>query len=439
MPARLTTDKFIERARKVHGDKYDYSRVHYRTLKDRVTIICAEHGPWEQLPSGHLNGKGCRACATKVKALKRRKTTAQFIAEATETHNNFYNYSGSQYVNNATKVRIFCPIHGPFEQTPGHHLMGQGCPSCRNDKVSAALTKPSDDFIDEASKLHGGKYDYSLVDYKGARPKVKIICPEHGEFLQRPTTHLSGHGCWECGVLDRSDQIRSSAEEFISRARDIHGDTYDYSLVEYHQNSTPVRIICPVHGEFRQRPEVHLRGAGCNDCGQVVASDKQRKSGEQFIEDARAVHGDRYDYSQTKYERTMSKLRVICPAHGEFSITPNSHLRGSGCPSCATGGFDPNEPGILYYVKVDTFNQTLYKIGITNRSVMERFPGGDRDKITVLDTWHFDSGSDAYELEQDLLRRYLDDRYRGESILVYGGDSELFVRDVLRLDRPISE
>lgn len=120
---------FIERAQKVHGDKYDYSKVHYRTLKDKVTIICPMHGEFQQTPKLHFK-QGCKQCGIAQRASKNRHTLSMFIEKANKTHNNKYDYSQVIYKNGYLNVDIICPIHGPFSQLANSHIQGQGCPAC---------------------------------------------------------------------------------------------------------------------------------------------------------------------------------------------------------------------------------------------------------------------------------------------------------------------
>ncbi len=119
------------------------------------------------------------------------------------------------------------------------------------------------EFIEKAKKIHGDRYDYSKVEYVNAYTKVCIICPKHGEFWQIPVHHLKGSGCPYC-----AGKIRLTTEEFIRRAKEVHGDRYDYSKVEYVNEYTKVCIICPEHGEFWQIPASHLSGNGCPNCNE---------------------------------------------------------------------------------------------------------------------------------------------------------------------------
>lgn len=179
-------------------------------------------------------------------------------------------------------------------------------------------------FIEKARKIHKNKYDYSKVIYKDAYSDVIIICPIHGEFKQKPYSHLSGHGCIRC-----AKKKKHTKQSFIIEAKKVHGNKYDYSKVDYKNNKTKVCIICPIHGEFWQRPDKHLQGRGCCKCGGTCKSSKK-----EFIEESNIVHKNRYDYSKVIYKNTETKVCIICPIHGEFWQTPHAHLQGQGCPFC---------------------------------------------------------------------------------------------------------
>ena len=129
----------------------------------------------------------------------------------------------------------------------------------------------TEEFIQKAKAIHGNKYDYSKVEYTHNNVEVCIICPEHGEFWQKPRLHLSGCGCPICTGKKKMRTI-----DFIKRAKQVHGDKYDYSKAEYTGHAEKVRIICPEHGEFRQIASNHLRGAGCPKCGFIISGSKQR-------------------------------------------------------------------------------------------------------------------------------------------------------------------
>jgi hypothetical protein len=217
----------------------------------------------------------------------------------------------------------------------------------------------------------------------------------------------------------------------------MHGDRYDYSHVDYQGNSGKVTIICPEHGEFQQIASEHLIGSGCRICGHELAAAKRQLSTEDWVARARIVHEDRYDYSLVDYKGAVSKVRIVCPEHGEFLQSAQGHLAGKGCQRCATYGFDPSRPAVLYYLAVrGNEEQWLYKIGITNFSVSQRFSGTDLNRIVTLKEWSFESGYEAVEREFEILKKYERYKYFGSDVLKKGGNTELFVIDVLGLDEP---
>ena len=324
MPNRVTTAEFIKRAKAVHGDRYDYSLAKYQGIHKYVTIVCAEHGPFQQSPANHYQGKGCSDCGG-----SKPHTTESFIEAAQAVHGERYDYPQVEYSSHKAYITIICADHGPFVQSPTNHLAGKGCPKCGKLVRAEARRKTTEQFIARATAIHGDRYDYSKVLYVAAKNKVTIICPEHGEFEQTPANHCTGYGCHECGgnkplTLDR----------FIERANKIHKGRYDYSRVEFKNVESKVEIICPDHGPFLQRLMSHLRGFGCDRCGRVETAKKLGHTLDRFLEDARQAHGDRYDYSQVEYVNALSKVTIICPDHGPFRQLPSAHIRDIGCPKC---------------------------------------------------------------------------------------------------------
>ena len=256
------TESFIKKAKMIHGDKYDYSKAQYVNAHTKICIICPIHGEFWQTPNNHTHKtapKGCPSCSGTKKL-----TTEEFITKARKIHGDKYDYSKVEYINNLTKVCIICPIHGEFWQTPNKHLSGCNCPFCSHQSFKD--TKES--FIEKARKIHGDKYDYSKVEYVDSHTKVCLTCPKHGEFWMVPTNHLCNKGCPKCKNELIATLNSSNTLEFITKARKIHGDKYDYSKVEYIKNNIKVCIICPQHGEFWQTPHSHLRGQGCPICNE---------------------------------------------------------------------------------------------------------------------------------------------------------------------------
>lgn len=316
------TKWFIEKARDVHGNKYDYSKTKYTTTHNKVCIICPEHGEFWQVAKSHINGCGCRVCMGKY------MNTEIFIQKAHKVHGDRYDYSLVKFERSNKKVKIICPIHGEFEQTPNSHLDGHGCNLCSIRLKAFERAKGKDDFIDDAIRIHGNRYDYSMVKYTCAHSKVEIVCPKHGSFFQTPNMHLNGSGCPKCYEEKRGDSLRLTTKEFIERANAVHNGKYNYEKVEYKNSCTPVKIICPIHGEFMQNPMSHLSGYGCKKCsGNFMDKDY-------FIELSNKIHKNKYDYSLVDYNGSHKAVYIICPIHGLFKQTPGSHLRGHGCPKC---------------------------------------------------------------------------------------------------------
>ena len=251
-----------------------------------------------------------------------------FVLLAKEKHNDFYDYSKSEYKNVREKVCIICPKHGEFWQKPKEHLNGSKCPKCANELRGRYKRLDNNTFIKRAIDVHGSKYDYSLTEYINAMTNVTIICPEHGEFKQTPSNHLNGQGCPKCvgkGLLKH---------EVVERFKNIHGAYYDYSNVVFKGMHKHVNIICPEHGEFKQTPAKHMQGQKCPICSRIESGLKNRITKDEFIERANDIHKNKYDYSNVEYITMHDKIDIICPTHGVFKQFPYDHLHGHGCPSC---------------------------------------------------------------------------------------------------------
>jgi len=311
MGKKITTEDWIKKASKVHNNKYDYSKTIYTNAREKVHIICPEHGEFFQTPDAHARGQGCQACGG-----NKPLTREVWIERAKIVHGDRYDYSKVEYVNYDKKVCIICPIHGEFWQTGNSHLKGFNCPKCYG------RNRTTDEWIEKAKQIHGDKYDYSKSEYIVLQERVCIICPIHGKFWQTPANHLRKRGCPKCIGKNKT------TEELIEEMREIHGDKYDYSKVEYTSAITKVCIICYKHGEFQQTPNKHLGGKGCPKCV------GKNKTTEEWIKEVKQVHGNRYDYSKVKYIDSIKKVCIICSEHGEFWQTPLNHFNSNGCAKC---------------------------------------------------------------------------------------------------------
>jgi hypothetical protein len=402
---------FLKKANIKHNNKYDYSKMEYKSSKDKIEIICKKHGSFFRTPRIHLRNSGCPDCKV-VKPIGVKKTREQFIEDAINIHGTIYDYSKVDYVKSSLKVIISCKEHGDFEQTPRIHLQSGGCPKCSGYSCNTS------DIINEFKKIHGDKYDYSNVVYtKGSIPVV-IRCHEHGKFKQRTVKHMNGQGCPKCAKL--SPHI----DTFIEKANKVHNNKYDYSKIKITNQKASITITCPNHGDFKQLLINHLSGCGCPKCKESYIDT------DIFIRKSKEIHKDKYDYSKTIYTKYNDNIIITCPTHGDFRQVASNHLSGCGCPSCRdTFGFNQQKPAILYYLKIGN----LYKIGITNNSVKERFKS-DFKNITIIKEWSYALGMEAKEQESKILKEYKYAQYKGPNVLAYGGNTELFDRDILLLD-----
>jgi len=329
------TKEFIDKAKEIHGDIYDYSKVNYISNLNEVNIICKQHGNFLQLPKTHKQGSGCVNCGMIKGKEKRTSTLDEFISKANEKHNSKYDYSKVDYTNAQTKVIITCKIHSDFKQSPNSHLLGRGCRKCSNENLSITRKSNTNEFITKATKLHENKYDYSKVDYVNAQTKVVIKCKKHGEFKQTPNSHLHGKGCDKCKNEGTYDRLKSNKNEFENKAINIHGEKYNYSKVDYVNAQTKVIITCKIHGDFEQIPHLHLQGCGCNECAKIIIKENKTFTLDEFITKANKIHKNAYEYLKVIYINSQTKVIVTCKIHGDFEQIPSSHLRGCGCNECA--------------------------------------------------------------------------------------------------------
>jgi hypothetical protein len=190
-------------------------------------------------------------------------TQDEFIKKCNKIHNNFYIYDDTIYKNADSSIDIICPEHGHFNQNAYLHSKGHGCKKCMGDKFRNDRKLIDVDIIQRFNKIHNNKYDYSLIDYRGLNSsKIIITCPIHGNFEQYPKNHLNGMGCQKC-----SKNNKFTKDHFISRAKSIHSDTYQYDIPDNFNNKSTIKITCDKHGDFYQSVNNHLNNKqGCPIC-----------------------------------------------------------------------------------------------------------------------------------------------------------------------------
>ncbi|ELO2703246.1 hypothetical protein QWR64_003982 [Escherichia coli] len=227
-----------------------------KSAKQKVLCRCLVcYHEWRPTPDKLKRGRRCPKCSGQIK-----RTQEEHQADVTAANPNIKILGKVERVDKP--VLCLCLACGhKWNARISNIKNGRGCPECARRIRGMKKRLTTKEFIEKAEKIHGGFYDYSQVNYTTAKKDVIIICPIHGEFKQWPSNHLNGQGCPLC-----CGTAKKSSEEFIKEARPINGDEYDYSLVEYVNNNTKVKIICKVHGVFEQTPINHLKGEGCPLC-----------------------------------------------------------------------------------------------------------------------------------------------------------------------------
>lgn len=370
-------------------------------------------------------------------------STEEWVKQVIDKRGDIYDYTLVDYKNSSTKVKIICRKHGLFTQTPAaHYSRLDGCPLCGKEHSSFLNRTTKEDFIRQSNLKHKNKFDYSLVcDFKNLNVKLKIICPKHGVFEQNAQSHKRGSDCEKCSYEKRGANYRYSKEDLLSQFSQF-GSALVYDLSNYTTIQTVISYTCPTHGLVKQSAAKHLRGeAVCSKCAKRNVWN--RKTTEEFIESAKKVHKDYYDYSKSVYINNRSKVIITCKYHGDFSQKPNSHIEGkAGCPTCAiitsnikdyvhiedTKHIDCS----LYLLNLKDENNTesFLKIGIS-RYTTKRMLGIKADSIhyykpELLKEYKM-SLFEACALEQHLHKHYKKHRYKPKQY--FKGHTECFSLD----------
>lgn len=287
-------------------------------------------------------------------------TKEEYVAKARAKWGDAYDYSESVYVAGLSPITIRCIKHNHyFTVQAGNHISTKqrrfsgGCPICAQERLTAARAlrensimaqikkirarkpkKTSQEIFIEKAKAKYPDYDYSKVEYKGRDTAVTLICPKHGEFAIRPRTLLSKdkgkqpHGCWECCGMKKPALYNS--ETFKEDVLALYGDKYVFHWEDYKCKTSQIRVECKLHGEHKISADAILHGSACIYCnGRLYPKD--------WIKNAKAVHGDKYIYDESKPPRIKSdRIRYKCPIHGWQETRYDCHVDlKCGCPICA--------------------------------------------------------------------------------------------------------
>lgn len=306
-------------------------------------------------------------------------TTEIFIQRSNKKHNFKYDYSLSIFNSSQDKVKIICKTHGMFEQRAMHHLSGSGCNLCARDKLKLLYVSSLEEVLEKFKSTHGDRYDYSLVKYTNANTDVDIICCVHGVFKQSPQSHIKGSNCKLCSIDSCASKRRYTLDEFISKAKSIHGNRYVYDSVIYINNSEKISITCREHGVFKQPPNAHMAGHGCRSCGNISASRLKSKG------------GGFSTYSKSDYKKIANL------SYDGFSM--------------------------LYIAKLSGNNESFFKIGISVRGVKSRLSSTKGYKMQSFIEFKIDA-STAWDIEKKYIKKLM--KIKCKPDVKFGGSTECF-------------
>ncbi len=269
----MIRDEFIERSKKVHGDKYIYTHVPDDfKANDDVVIICPEHGEFVQCARTHYRGHGCPKCKNEKNRNTMLLTTDIFRKKYHERFGDKYDTSLVDYKDNETDVTMICPTHGTFKKTPHELMRGEGCPMCGKERSAENKRLSREEVIERANKIHNHKYSYDKYNGEKLSEEVTITCPIHGDFRQTMRKHLMGSGCRKCGYDKLRESQRKNINNVFEDCGKVHNNKYKYVPdFEYVNNKSKLHAICPIHGEFWQEINAHLQGEGCPKCSHPVS------------------------------------------------------------------------------------------------------------------------------------------------------------------------
>ena len=265
-----TTEEWVRIAKHKYPE-FTYEKTKYVNKETKVIVTCEKHGEFEIIPKELISGRlYCPEC---TKERLHNEFVNRVIERATKVHKDCgYIYHPELIISSTEKIGIECPKHGIFWQSIQNHITNKSkCPLCAIETTKNNIKKKKEEFnnifIERAKTIHDDKYTYEKTIYKGNEIKVIITCPEHGDFLQTPHSHLGGGGCPTCARLKCGESIRITEDDFFRRIREVHkNEKYDFSKIVYSGYNEKITVICPKHGEFNIKACSFMRGQGCPIC-----------------------------------------------------------------------------------------------------------------------------------------------------------------------------
>lgn len=407
MARTLTTAEWIEKAQSIHADRYDYRLVDYKNAKTKVIVICPEHDEWLCLPDNHISkGRGCPKCGGSLK-----KSSSDFVNDAQRVHGSKYDYSMVEYINSHTKVKIICFKHGAFCQSPTSHLSGSSCPDCSKD---LKLETTRHESINSIQKRINESSDYkvSMIEdsFTSINVRARFMCTEHGEFERLVNTVLyRGNPCLECFRNTENSNVYSQerAEKKLDEVLDS-GITYE-PFIYHGVDKTIIKLNCSKHGDWESTLARLINNkVNCPQCSEKVSLKKRTEALRRvnqdtldtrmnsYLEKFVKTHGEKYDYSGMSFVDAKTPIKIICPIHGEFEQTPDSHVK-AGCRECAnedlSGLYNErffqlrpdlvNHPATVYCLELTWEEGHCYKFGITRTNLKKRFSAASANNVKI--------------------------------------------------------
>ena len=379
MARKLTQDEYIDICKRVHNNKYDYSKTVYINKRTKITITCPIHGDFQQYAQNHKKGQGCPICGEEkareqlIKYYKLHpkgfkpslKKIDKFLRRVQTKFKNQYEYPNleQEFVNNNSIITIAHKVCGnSFRKKAKDHMATKygGCSCLRKTNESSIVNEyrkhklwTIEDFkksFDKINEQLSKQYECNFGEFKNLSIPITFHCNKCGKtFKRKPTVFVyMNKTCPHCNGLARNRAY--TTEEWIGLANKIHNNKYDYSKAEYIKTDTKLCVIChqkdefgDEHGEFWVTPHSHTGSmhTGCPKCSQKYSD------GNRFSKLAALKHNNFYDYSLVKYKNAYTKVEIICPEHGVFTVSPNQHLMGKGCPLCCFSALEKAIKAIL--------------------------------------------------------------------------------------------
>lgn len=382
-------------------------------------------------------------------------TQEQVINSFKEVHGDVFDYSKVVYVDTHTPVEVYCKKHNcNFKTLPKNHKKGSGCTKCGREAQIEKAKKGFDKFKQEMFDLYGDQYDFNNSKYINTKTELTAICKTHGEFSKAPFSLLNGSACDECC----KKQTKSNNKEmFIEEAKKVYGDKDDYTDTEVISSKYKVKVRCTKHNIiFEKDIQSYLLGCGCPKCSAENYSLVRTKTTEQFIKEAKEVHKNKFDYSNTTYMSANIKLTIMCKEHNNtFDVLPDGHIKAQtgGCKHCqfdlmskkfkgreGTCGYTKSayikqskgKECRVYLIKCWNEQEEFYKIGKTFLDINIRFKKSNMPyNFIEVDNIKGKAGF-VYDLENELHRQYKPYKYQPNEW--FAGYTECY-----KIDLPIEE